>query len=180
LSQKVILTGVGRDRIGIVAELTETLFKLGCNLLDSSMTLLRGEFAVILMVSLPDNVSPELVSERIKAVQENLGFTLHVRVLSEAELKPPENNGAAYVVSLCGADQPGVVSGITRKLAQLGANITDLQTKHTLEEPFNYVMTFKVTVPADLPVDQLTKELKIVAAPVAVDLFIRKFEFVDS
>ncbi|MBX9691827.1 MAG: hypothetical protein K2Z81_05540, partial [Cyanobacteria bacterium] len=46
MSTNIVLTGVGRDRVGIVAELSQVLFEFGCNLLDSSMTLLRGEFAV--------------------------------------------------------------------------------------------------------------------------------------
>ena len=45
MPRAVVLTGVGRDRVGIVAELARVLYELGCNLLDSSMTLLRGEFA---------------------------------------------------------------------------------------------------------------------------------------
>ncbi len=126
-----MLTGVGRDRVGIVAQLTDALFALGCNLLDSSMTLLRGEFAIILMVSLPPNVSIELLSEKLSKIQEHLGFTLHMRELAAEEAVVKGENGHGYLISVYGADKPGIVSGITHKIAQLGLNITDVETKRT-------------------------------------------------
>ncbi len=42
---------VGADRPGIVAGVTEALYKLGCNIADSSCAMLAGEFAMILIVS---------------------------------------------------------------------------------------------------------------------------------
>jgi len=179
LDQTVVLTGVGRDRVGIVAELTDALFGLGCNLLDSSMTLLRGEFAVILMVSLPESVTLELLSERLKTIQEKLGFALHARLLSEEELKSSESTDPIYVISVYGADKPGIVSGVTRKLAQLGVNITDVQTKRTSEKQSIFIMVLEVTVPPSLTTERLNAELKSTAASLAVDLSVREVEVVE-
>jgi glycine cleavage system transcriptional repressor len=179
LDQTVVLTGVGRDRVGIVAELTDALFGLGCNLLDSSMTLLRGEFAVILMVSLPESVTLDVLSERLKTIQEKLGFALHVRLLSEEELKSSESTDSIYVISVYGADKPGIVSGVTRKLAQLGVNITDVQTKRTSEKQSIFIMVLEVTVPPSLTAERLNSELKSTAASLAVDLSVREVEVVE-
>ena len=43
------ITVLGHDRPGIIAETTEKLAGLGLNLEDSSMTLLRGHFAMTLV-----------------------------------------------------------------------------------------------------------------------------------
>jgi glycine cleavage system transcriptional repressor len=179
LNQTVVLTGVGRDRVGIVAELTDTLFELGCNLLDSSMTLLRGEFAVILMVTLPESVTLDLLSQRLKTIQEKLGFTLHVRLLSEEELKHSDNTDSIHVISVYGADKPGIVSGVARKLAALGVNITDVQTKRTSEKQSIFIMVLEVTVPPSLTTERLTEELKATASSLAVDLSVREVEVVE-
>ena len=48
------LTIIGRDRPGIVAKVTEILYRLGCNIADSSCTILGGQFAMILILSNPD------------------------------------------------------------------------------------------------------------------------------
>jgi glycine cleavage system transcriptional repressor len=179
VNQTVVLTGVGRDRVGIVAELTDALFELGCNLLDSSMTLLRGEFAVILMVSLPESVTLDHLSQRLKSIQEKLGFTLHQRLLSEDELKSSDSTDPIFVISVYGADKPGIVSGVTRKLAQLGVNITDVQTKRTSEKQSIFIMVLEVTVPPVLNAERLTAELKSTATTLAVDLSVREVEVVE-
>src|SRR5262249_4174438 len=43
------ITVVGRDRPGIIADVTGVLAELGLNLTDSTMTLLRGQFAMTLV-----------------------------------------------------------------------------------------------------------------------------------
>jgi len=53
----------GRDRPGIVAAVTGVLAGAGCNLEDTSMTILRGHFAMMLVVSGPGGTGAgELVS----------------------------------------------------------------------------------------------------------------------
>lgn len=46
-----VLTATGRDRPGIVAAVTRVLLDLGVNLEDAEMAILRGHFAVVLMLS---------------------------------------------------------------------------------------------------------------------------------
>jgi len=178
-SQTVVLTGVGRDRVGIVAELTDALFEQGCNLLDSSMTLLRGEFAIILMVSLPETTSIENLAERLKPVQQKVGFALNVRLLSEEELKSNDSDDPIFVISVYGADKPGIVSGITRKLAALGGNITDVQTSRTSEKQSIFIMILEARVPKSLKADHLTRELQAVAEHLAVDISVREVDVVE-
>ena len=43
------ITVIGHDRPGIIAETTAVLAGLGLNLEDSTMTLLRGHFAMMLV-----------------------------------------------------------------------------------------------------------------------------------
>jgi glycine cleavage system transcriptional repressor len=178
-SQTVVLTGVGRDRVGIVAELTDALFEQGCNLLDSSMTLLRGEFAIILMVSLPESTSIENLVERLKPVQQKVGFNLNARLLTEDELKTDDNDDPIFVISVYGADKPGIVSGITRKLAALGANITDVQTSRTSEKQSIFIMILETRVPKSLKAEHLTRELQAVAESLAVDISVREVDVVE-
>ena len=51
MKQWFALSAIGRDRPGIVADLAELIFECDCNLEDSSMTILGGEFAVLLLLS---------------------------------------------------------------------------------------------------------------------------------
>ena len=53
------LTVVGRDRPGIVSQVTEILYRLGCNIADSSCSILGGQFAMILILSHPEFTGKE-------------------------------------------------------------------------------------------------------------------------
>ena len=51
------MSAIGKDRPGIVADLAELIFEHGCNLEDSSMTILGGEFAVLLLFTAATPIS---------------------------------------------------------------------------------------------------------------------------
>src|SRR5438094_166616 len=48
------VSAVGADRPGIVAAVTGAFLEHGCNLEDTSMTILRGHFAMMLVVAAPE------------------------------------------------------------------------------------------------------------------------------
>ncbi len=53
------VSAVGVDRPGIVAAVTGVLVEQGCNLEDTSMSILRGHFAMMLLVAGPDGLTAE-------------------------------------------------------------------------------------------------------------------------
>ena len=139
---------VGKDRPGIVAGITEGLFHLGCNIADSSCTMLAGEFAMILIVSLKSPFSKARLIEVLKPVCDRMGMSLGVRSLNPDEVARQEPEGEICMISVYGADHPGIVYRVARELAGLNVNITDLNTKliGTSEEPV-YVMMLEAALP---------------------------------
>jgi glycine cleavage system transcriptional repressor len=139
---------VGKDRTGIVAGISEVLFRLGCNIADSSCTMLAGEFAMILIVSHPRPFSKGQLYEEMKQVCDELGMSLGVRTLHADEIARQESEAEICLISVYGADQPGIVYRVTRELAAWGVNITDLNTKliGTADEPV-YVMMLEAALP---------------------------------
>jgi glycine cleavage system transcriptional repressor len=142
------ITVVGKDRPGIVAAITGGLFALGCNIADSSCTMLAGEFAMILIVSLKKPFSKSRLIEELKPVCDRIGMTLGIRTLQIDEVTREEPDGEICMISVYGADQPGIVYRVTRELAARNINITDLNTKliGTVDEPV-YVMMLEVALP---------------------------------
>ena len=173
----VVLTGVGRDRTGIVAEITGLLFRLGCNLLDSSMTLLRGEFALILMAELAPQLTPEKLKQELSPVENRLGMQIAVRELTADELKEPPADENCFIISVYGADRTGIVSGITAALAGAKLNITDVQTKSAGEgEHQLFIMIIEVSAPAEITANRLQDILGKTAGELGVDLSIQPVE----
>ncbi len=180
MSRSVVLTAVGRDRVGIVAELTEMLFTEGCNLLDSSMTLLRGQFAIILMVTLPEGYSTEDMSKKLDEAHTRLGLTINIRDLSPEELKDVPNEDPHFMISVYGADRPGIVAGITKVLRDLKLNITDVQTKSTgsASQPV-FVMLLEVTGPDNSDFAAIETKLKAISTQLKVDVTVQALEAIE-
>jgi glycine cleavage system transcriptional repressor len=117
-----MLTVVGADRPGIVAKLTEVLYRSGCNLGEASMARLGGNFSIMLMVEGADAAALETL---VRPVTDALGLRLHVDPILAALHRHVEPN---VQVTVYGADRPGIVAQATAALAAAGFNILDLNT----------------------------------------------------
>jgi glycine cleavage system transcriptional repressor len=120
---ELAVTAVGADRPGIVAAVAEVLHDRGGNVEDSAMTILGGHFAIVLLVTSPD--SPPELHEALAPVGDRLGLTISVSDAGGTRTQAE----ATHLLSVYGADKPGILAGVTRALALEGANITDLETR---------------------------------------------------
>ena len=139
------VTAIGRDRPGIVAGITSALLDAGGNVDDSQMSILHGHFAVMLIVSVPDDASLESIEQRLAAVGEE--FDLGGVAVSPLE-GLDRGAGPTHVLTVYGADRPGIVHDTATVLAGLGVNITDLRTRRTgdPDSPL-YTLMVEVAVP---------------------------------
>lgn len=163
------VTVLGHDRPGIVADTTRALAALGGNLEDSTMTLLRGHFAMLLLVDTP--ASPGDVHSALAALTADGRLTADVREVPEAGA--PVARGAAFVLSVHGADRPGIVSALTSVVAVAGANVTDLTTRLSGDL---YVLLAEVSVPPEVDVEGLARELAAAADELGVDVSLRPLD----
>ncbi len=168
------VTIISKDRPGIVADTTEVLFRLGCNIEDSSCTMLGGDFAIILIVSHTKPFTKSRLMDEFKELHERTGLATYVRTLSEAEICPLKEEGELCLVSVYGSDQPGIVFQVTRTLADQCVNITDLNTKliGTREEPV-YVLMLEATLPDGLTVDGVSDMLENLRKELNVEITVR-------
>jgi glycine cleavage system transcriptional repressor len=121
--QQLAVTAIGADRPGIVAAVSRVLHEHGGNLQDSAMTILGGHFAIVLLVATEDE--PDALRDALRAATGELGLTISV---SHAEGTRGQTD-PTHLLSVYGADRPGIVAGVTAVLADLDANITDLETQ---------------------------------------------------
>jgi glycine cleavage system transcriptional repressor len=170
------VTALGKDRPGIVAGVTKILYQLGCNLEDSAMTRLEGEFAVMLIFSAPAKMNEERLG-RAFAMLEHHGLGVHLKRLSASEAKAPKRRGMVFQISVYGADRPGIVYRISEALARLKVNITDLHThRSTGGGPSLYVLLLEVEVPASRTGASLGTQLSRIAKQLGVQVNVRQAE----
>lgn len=148
---ELAVTAIGRDRPGIVAGVTGALLDVQGNVEDSQMSILGGHFAVMLLVSVPEGTSRDAVAERLaRAAGE-----LELEAVSVASVGAgAKTTRPSHVLSVYGADRPGIVHAVAAALADLGVNITDLETKLAgTEEAPVYVMILEIALGEAAPAD---------------------------
>jgi glycine cleavage system transcriptional repressor len=164
---ELAITVIGPDRTGIVADVAEALSGVGANLSDSTMTRLRGHFAMTLICTGP---GADAVEKALAPV------TADGRLLATVRTVPAEEEesaaGEPYLVSVHGADRLGIVAAVTRVVAEAGGNITDLTTR--LTGPL-YVLIAEVDLPPG-HADDLTVRLAAAAEDLGVDVTLRRAE----
>ncbi|WP_370247300.1 glycine cleavage system protein R [Nocardioides sp.] len=119
------ITVLGHDRPGIIAEATQRLAGLGLNLEDSTMTLLRGHFAMMLICA------GEASQGEIEAALAPLTAdgTLDVTVREVPAERADAVAGSPWVLTVHGGDRAGIVSAVIAEVARVGGNVTDLTTR---------------------------------------------------
>ena len=173
------LTIVGRDRPGIVSQVTEILFNQGCNLADSSCSILGGQFAMILILGHPGFTSRESFGDAFKPLEE-ADLTVALRVLKPGGELRPHIEGELCMISVYGSDKPGIVYRVAQVLGDKQVNITDLNTKlvGTDQRPV-YVLVLEATLPEGVEEDQVNAWLAPVREELQVDISVRTIPTVE-
>jgi glycine cleavage system transcriptional repressor len=167
-SPEFAITVIGADRPGIIADVSAVLAGLGLNLTDSTMTLLRGHFAMTLICT------GGVAAAGIEAALAPLAagpLVVTVREVATEGVAAP--SGGQYVLRLHGADRLGIVAAVTRVLADVGGNITDLTTRLAAGL---YVIVAEVDLPATVDIGEVGGRLRAVARDLGVEATLEPVE----
>ena len=121
----VVLTAVGPDRVGIVDDLSGAVARAGCNIEESKMAVLGGEFAVIMLIS-GGGGSVDTLCRSLPGMEQSL--SLHLECRSTHEPRAGAEQGRPYILEAVSLDTPGIVHAVTALLRGHGINIEDLET----------------------------------------------------
>ena len=172
------LSAIGKDRPGIVADLAELIYECDCNLEDSSMTILGGEFAVLLLLSGVGSGLDERLRAACKRLEWERRLTVFIRPL-EGEPVPygTDEVREPFQLRAVGVDKAGIVARICRCLADRRINILRLQSRsHPQPETGTpiYDLRIQLDVPAGADEAALRRELEDVAASMHVDVTLER------
>lgn len=119
------VTVIGNDRPGIVAGVTKVLYEAGCNLEDVTSTILRGHFSMVMVVRAA-GADAAALEAALQPVAREMDLIVAARPVEETA---PVVEDSTHLVSVYGADHPGIVFRVADVLAGLGANVTDLTSR---------------------------------------------------
>ena len=170
----LVLSCLGPDRPGLVAEVTDYLTERGGNVEDSRMAVLGAEFGILLLASgTPEQIAA--VEHDLAALSQTTGLEIRAR-----RTKAPEEHRRAAtipcVVTAEALDHEGIVRAVTRALAGSGVNIVSLEAT-AYEAPVTGSQLFRMEARIDLPagtsMPRLRKAMDAVAEEENLDIEVR-------
>lgn len=155
------VTSIGVDQPGIVAMVTGVLLEHGCNLEDTAMSVLRGQFAMVMVVAAPEGADAVELESELRERVSRFDLVTVVRPLQEAPASALATadgvgadgvpvDGEAWTVVVYGPDNPGIVHLVAEQLAVMEINIVDVTTRVSGADGALYSMVMEVVPPEGL------------------------------
>ena len=170
----ILISVFGRDRPGIVANVSRVLYQSGGNIEELSQTALKGQFAMILIASASPDGSLAGLRDELRGLSQDLDLEINLRKIKEEDMVPFDSGGTEpFILTVRGEDRPGLVYGITEVLAERGINITNLDAKTArVGEKLEYIQLFEVDIPKAQDYGRVQEKLRARGKEmgVAVDL----------
>ncbi len=168
-----ILSALGSDRPGLVAELAQLVYDSDANLEDSRMSILGSDFAVILLCSSDAKDTEHRLVTGSKKLEREHGLTVLIRSLDGHRRPPIPAPGTRLVrIEAAGEDRAGIVAGLCRLLADRGVNIAELSTRSRSGPGGSphYEMTIAAEVPETADIQELRQALEAEADRLVIDV----------
>jgi len=165
-----IIVAIGEDKPGIVAKVTEILFKNGFNIEDSSMTRLNNEFTIMLIVK--GDKSLEHLKQEFSQLEKE-GLTIIIKEVSEDVINKPRKKLPIFNIAVYGSDKPGIVYKVSKLLADKGINISDLRTEKVNSL---YIMFIESEFPEEVNILEFNREIEKLKQELDVDIEIENVE----
>ena len=77
---KAVVTVVGKDKKGIIAKISDVLYKNGVNILDLSQTIMQDMFTMIMLVEGDDESSSiKNITDQLQLIGDEMELSIHVQ-----------------------------------------------------------------------------------------------------
>ena len=142
----LVITAAGEDQVGLVEKFSSKITETGCNIEQSRMVVLGGQFAILVLVSGPWNALSKLETQ-LEPLGVQLGLSIVVKRTRARELSQPV---LPYHVEVVALDHPGIVHNLAKFFARFGINIEELSTD-TYPAPHTGTQMFSVQMEVGVP-----------------------------
>ena len=125
MKKYLIISAIGKDRLGLVKELSRAVLECDCNLVDSRMTVLGTEFAALMMVHGNWNTLTKLEMQ-LKRLEAALDLTI---LTKRTEARVLTNDVLPYMVEVVATSQPGFIHHLASFLTSRSINIEEMTAR---------------------------------------------------
>jgi glycine cleavage system transcriptional repressor len=169
---------MGKDRPGIVADVSEVIYECGGNIEDSSMNLLRNHFALLLLFSTEREEVNRKFPSALKRLESEKNLTVFYSPITFEEAYPKlKEETDRFKITTSGVDHAGIVFRVCRLLADRKVNIIDMETHRVLSAESGtpiFEMDIDVEIPKSVSEQGLREDLHRLANELVIDLVLKK------
>ena len=173
-----ILSAMGKDRPGMVADVSEVIYECGGNIEDSSMSLLRNHFALLLLFSTEREEVNQKLSSTLKRLEWEKKLTVFYSPITSEEAYPTlKEEVDRFSLTTSGVDHAGIVFRVCQLLAERGINIVDMKTKRILSPESGtplFEMDMDISIPKAISEQGVRDDLHRLANELVIDLILKK------
>ena len=152
---RAVVATIGRDRPGLVNDIAKLAHDLRLSIEDSRMTVLGGEFAVLMSVS-GGGLALSRLDEKLARLAEANGFVHLFRPTSDRQ---GVEGCLPYIVNVTTMDHPGIVYAVASFFSSRKINIHNLDTV-TERAPHTGTPIFSLAMEVEIPPDVRIAELR--------------------
>ena len=163
----LIVSVIGTARPGIVEQLSSAVTEAGGNWEGSRLVRLGGQFAGMVQVVLPESQLPALESQLSSLEAAGLKVTS----VHSGDQTADASDGTAVNLEVVGQDRSGIVSTISKVLAEQGVNVIELATD-CKNAPMSGERLFHTTAKLGLPASVDLADLRDSIEEIATDLMV--------
>jgi glycine cleavage system transcriptional repressor len=173
-----ILSAMGKDRPGMVADVSEVIYECGGNIEDSSMSLLRNHFALLLLFSTEREGVNQKLSSLLKRLEWEKKLTVFYSPITFEEAYPKlKEQTDRFKITTSGVDHAGIVFKVCQLLADRRVNIVDMKTQRILSPESGttlFEMEMDINVPRTISEEGLRDDLHRLGNELVIDLVLKK------
>jgi len=182
---KIIVTVIGKDRPGIIASVSKSLFLMDCNLQNVNQMILQNQFAGFFVVEYPTHLTLEAILNKLEDDLKGQNLKIHADVL-DTKVNGSNNfdKGSAratdradkeiFFITTIGPDKKGLVARFTEIIASYNVNVVNLTAIFKGgDDPTANIMSYQVAVTPDTDQAGLFKSIRTKAQELGLDISIQ-------
>ncbi len=148
MNNYLVVTALGGDQPNIVNKFTQSITSCGGNILNTRMTTLGNEFAIMLLVE-GDWSAIAKIETSLPSIEQKLGLVSQLRRTSQ---KDPAPKTMPYIVQVVTIDRGGIINDLTQFFASQDINITDISAHAYNAHSGARMMTLSLQVSIDVEI----------------------------
>ncbi len=124
-NELLVISAYGRDRPGLVKQITSILGESSVNIVDIEAKIMRGLFIIFLIVDLSTGtISKSELIEKYDALSKKIDIFVNIEPYKEGRRKVDKE---LMYLTILGRDRPGIVSSLSNLMAEHDANIESIK-----------------------------------------------------